>query len=148
MERVIGGDRKARAWRYGGSLWFFLRYRWISALIWLVCLIGTIYLFHACPRRFCRSGDSGVHLRVCSSRRKGPRPSRCASTRRHVEKRLQDDPNVDTDVHGDGQCRSSWGRTRGFVLSFLNDAEQAARKCRSRRWPSEMMGDFYGRFPG
>ena len=40
---------------YGRSLTWFLRHRWISALIWVLCLAGTIQLFRASfPRRFCR----------------------------------------------------------------------------------------------
>src|SRR5438128_4572380 len=44
MERVIGGVEKRVLGLYGRSLWWFLRYRWISALIWIVCLAGTIWL--------------------------------------------------------------------------------------------------------
>src|SRR5207248_1915242 len=34
IERVIGGAEKRVLAVYGRSLWFFLRYRWISAIIW------------------------------------------------------------------------------------------------------------------
>ncbi len=40
------------------SLWFFLRQRWISAMIWVVCLAGTGYLFYVVPKSFLPVGDS------------------------------------------------------------------------------------------
>ena len=59
MERVIGGIEKRVLGLYGGSLWWFLRHRWISP-IWVVCLAGTIYLFMLVPKSFLPPGDSGV----------------------------------------------------------------------------------------
>src|SRR5438477_1770579 len=52
MERGFGVVEKRVLGAYGNSLWFFLRMRWISALIWIVCLAGTIYLFMAIPKGF------------------------------------------------------------------------------------------------
>src|SRR5215472_480109 len=40
VERVIGGVERRVLSVYGRYLWFFLRYRWISAVIWFVCLLG------------------------------------------------------------------------------------------------------------
>ena len=45
MERVFGAIEHRVLDVYGRSLWFFLRHRWISAVIWVVCLVGTVYLF-------------------------------------------------------------------------------------------------------
>ena len=47
-------SRSACSAFYGGSLWWFLRHRWVSAVIWVVCLAGTIWLSCSCPRRSCR----------------------------------------------------------------------------------------------
>src|SRR2546425_10397551 len=44
MERVIGGVEKRVLAGYGSSLWWFLRHRWVSALVWFVCLAGTFLL--------------------------------------------------------------------------------------------------------
>jgi HAE1 family hydrophobic/amphiphilic exporter-1 len=50
MERLMGGI-EARVLRgYGRTLWFFLRHRWISLLIWIACMAGTVYLFMIVPR--------------------------------------------------------------------------------------------------
>ena len=58
MERVIGGIEKRVLGAYGKSLWWFLRFRWVSALIWVVCLAGTVWLFMAVPKAFLPVGDS------------------------------------------------------------------------------------------
>src|SRR6185436_4400800 len=52
MERVIGGIEKRILGLYGGSLWWFLRHRWISPVIWAICLAGTIWLFMLVPKSF------------------------------------------------------------------------------------------------
>src|SRR5205085_4751361 len=38
VERVIGGIEHRVLDVYGQSLWFFLRHRWVSLVIWFVCL--------------------------------------------------------------------------------------------------------------
>src|SRR5438876_8075535 len=62
IERVIGGAEKRVLAVYGRSLWFFLRYRWISLAIWVVCLLGTGYLFYIVPKAFLPIGDSSFAL--------------------------------------------------------------------------------------
>src|SRR4029453_6102438 len=52
MERVIGGIEHRVLGAYGRSLWWFLRFRWVSALIWVVCLAGTVWLFMVVPKAF------------------------------------------------------------------------------------------------
>src|SRR5260221_12684912 len=58
MERVIGGAETRWLSVYGRSLTWFLRHRWVAALIWVVCLLGTIGLFAAVPKAFLPPGDS------------------------------------------------------------------------------------------
>src|SRR5207245_10201739 len=52
MERVMGGLEKRFLLLYSSTLWFFLRHRWISALIWVVTLTGTVTLFRTVPKEF------------------------------------------------------------------------------------------------
>src|ERR1700719_3135040 len=44
VERTVEGIERRVLSVYGKSLWWFLRHRWISALIWVACLAGTIGL--------------------------------------------------------------------------------------------------------
>ena len=58
MQRVFGAIEKRVLRLYGGALWFFLRHRWVSLCIWVVCMAGTVYLFRLVPRSFLPVGDS------------------------------------------------------------------------------------------
>ena len=58
---MIGGIDK-RCWPLCGSLWWFLKNRWVSPLIWVICLAGTIVLFILIPKAFLPPGDSASSL--------------------------------------------------------------------------------------
>src|SRR5205085_11853316 len=58
VERVIGGIEHRVLAAYSRALWFFLRWRFISAVIWPVCLAGTIWLVIKVPKGFLPIGDS------------------------------------------------------------------------------------------
>src|SRR5438067_6050062 len=45
--------------KYGNSLHYFLEHKWISAVVWAVCLIGTLILFGMLPKSLLPTGDSG-----------------------------------------------------------------------------------------
>ena len=62
MERVMGGIEQRVLTGYGASLWWFLRHRWISALAWVVCLAGTIWLGMLVPKVFPAHGRQQLHL--------------------------------------------------------------------------------------
>src|SRR5438477_8690976 len=64
MERAFGAIEKRVLGAYGRSLWFFLRHKWVSAMIWLVCLAGTGWLLYSIPKSFLPMGDSGFLLGV------------------------------------------------------------------------------------
>src|SRR5262249_51458759 len=49
---------------YGRSLSWFLKYRFISLLLWMITLVGTVYLFNKVPRSFLPVGDSGLAFGV------------------------------------------------------------------------------------
>lgn len=58
VERVVGGLEKRILSIYGASLWFFLRQRWISLVIWAACMAGTVGLLSIVPKAFLPIGDS------------------------------------------------------------------------------------------
>jgi HAE1 family hydrophobic/amphiphilic exporter-1 len=96
MERVIGGVEKRVLGLYGGSLWWFLRHRWISAIIWVVCLAGTIWLFMLVPKSFLPPGDSGVIFGAFIAQ-EGSSPKQMREYQERVDQMLQQDPNVIND---------------------------------------------------
>jgi HAE1 family hydrophobic/amphiphilic exporter-1 len=96
MERVIGGIEKRVLALYGGSLWWFLRHRWISPVIWVICLAGTIWLFMLVPKTFLPPGDSGVIFGAFIAK-EGSSPTQMREYQDKVDKLLQQDPNVVND---------------------------------------------------
>src|SRR4029079_3908185 len=96
MERVIGGVEHRVLAFYGGSLWWFLRDRWVSPVIWLVCLVGTIGLFILIPKSFLPTGDSSVIFGAFIAR-EGSSPAQMRELQNRVDQTLQRDPTVITD---------------------------------------------------
>src|SRR5450432_3466813 len=64
IERVIGSVEHRVLDLYGRSLYFFLHRKWISAVAWVVCFVGTILLFRMVPKSFLPVGDSGFMFGV------------------------------------------------------------------------------------
>src|SRR5437016_4820817 len=97
MERVIGGIEKRVLALYGASLWWFLRHRWVSPIIWVVCLAGTIVLFMLVPKAFLPPGDSSVIFGAFIAR-EGSSPDQMRALQNRVDENLHQDPNVITDL--------------------------------------------------
>ncbi len=124
MERVIGGVEHRVLDLYGRSLWFFLRHRWVSALTWVICLIGTGYLFYVIPKAFLPVGDSSF-VRGVMVAQEGSSPEQMHSLQEQVERILHADPAVDTTFTLTGSSGFLPGN-QGFILAFLSDPSQRA----------------------
>ncbi len=122
MERVIGGIEKRVLARYGSSLWWFLRHRWISIMIWLVCLAGTIYLFIVIPKAFLPPGDSSVVFGVFMGR-EGSSPAQMRAIQDRVDDILHNDPNVITDFTMTG-AGSFIPANQGITFTFIKPPDQ------------------------
>src|SRR3989449_5810203 len=120
MERVIGGIEKGVLAGYGASLWWFLRHRWVSALVWVVCLAGTFLLFTAVPKAFLPPGDSSVVFGVFIGR-EGSSPEQMQAIQDRVDETLHQDPNVlmDFTMTGNGNFVAS---NQGITFTFLKPA--------------------------
>jgi HAE1 family hydrophobic/amphiphilic exporter-1 len=107
---------------YGTSLTWFLERRWISALVWIVCLAGTVFLFRSVPRSFLPPGDSSVIFGVAIGR-EGSSPEQMHALQEKVDATLHDDPNVLTDftMTGNSQFLSS---NQGLLFIFLKSAAE------------------------
>src|SRR5213594_2161341 len=124
MERVMGGAENRVLSVYGKSLWWFLRHRWISALIWAVCLAGTIGLFIAVPKAFLPPGDSSFIWGVMIGR-EGSSPGQMRALQDRADDVLRQDPSVGATftMTGNGQFLSS---NQGLLLAFLKPPEERA----------------------
>src|SRR5216683_2310606 len=101
MERVVGDFEKKVLAAYSRTLSWFLHRRWISALIWVVCLAGTIVLFMTVPKGFLPPGDSGVVTGVMIGQ-EGSSPQQMRALQDRADKVLTDNPNVTAAVNVTG----------------------------------------------
>ena len=106
VERVIGGIEKRVLGVYGRSLWWFLRFRWVSALIWVVCLAGTIWLFMVVPKAFLPVGDSSFVWGVMIGR-EGSSPTEMRNLQDRADELIRQDPAVAATFTMTGNTHSS-----------------------------------------
>jgi HAE1 family hydrophobic/amphiphilic exporter-1 len=122
LERVIGGIEKRVLAMYGSSLWWFLRRRWISPVIWLACLIGTIWLFILVPKAFLPPGDSSVIFGAFIAR-EGSSPTQMHELQNRVDETLHQDPNVITDFTLSG-ATGFLASNQGIMFTFIKPPDQ------------------------
>jgi HAE1 family hydrophobic/amphiphilic exporter-1 len=122
MERRIGGVEKRVLGGYGTSLTWFLERRWISALIWIVCLAGTIGLFFIVPKAFLPTGDSSVVTGVFIGR-EGSSPDQMRALQTQVNDVLWQDPSIRATISiaGISQFLAS---NQGLIFTFLKPPGQ------------------------
>ena len=122
MERVIGGLEKRVLGLYGSSLWWFLRHRWISPVIWVLCLAGTIALFMIVPKAFLPPGDSSVIFGAFIAR-EGSSPTQMGAFQDRVDGVLQNDPNVITEFTLTG-ATGFLASNQGIAFTFIRPPEE------------------------
>lgn len=122
MERVVGAIEKRVLAFYGTTLTWFLRRRWISALVWAACLAGTVLLFLAVPKAFLPPGDSSVVFGVFIAR-EGASPAQMRAIQDRVDAVLHEDENVimDFTLTGNGAFLAS---NQGMTFTFLRPPEE------------------------
>ena len=119
LERVIGGVEKRVLGVYGNSLWFFLRHRWISAFIWILCLGGTVYFFKVLPKAFLPVGDSSFTFGVIMGQQ-GSSPEQMHQYQTRAVEALAQDPNVKLAVTVTG-LSGFMQSNQGFMFAMLED---------------------------
>src|SRR5580704_5789091 len=78
---------------YGTSLTWFLTHRWISLIIWLITLGGTIWLFIHVPKSFLPIGDSGFAMGVMIAQ-EGTSPQQMRNYQDQADSIIRSDPSV------------------------------------------------------
>jgi hydrophobic/amphiphilic exporter-1 (mainly G- bacteria), HAE1 family len=143
VERVSGRIEHKVLEVYGRQLWFFLRHRWISAMIWLVCFVGTGYLFYIIPKSFLPVGDSSLIFGVLVAQ-EGSSPEQMHRYQDAAEKVMKANPAVAATftMSGNGQFLPS---NQAFLIPFLSDP--------SKRVPidavaGQLMGGIMSTIPG
>ena len=136
MERVIGSIEKRVLAFYGGSLWWFLERRWISPVIWAICLAGTIWLFLLVPKTFLPPGDSGVIFGAFIAR-EGSSPEQMRAYQDRVDEILHQDQNVVTDFTMTG-ATGFLASNQGIMFTFIGPPGE-------RRPIAEVTGEMMGK---
>src|SRR5262247_358206 len=124
MERIIGGAEKRVFGVYSRWLWWFLRFRSIFALMWVVCLAGTVWLFMVVPKAFLPVGDSSFVWGVMIAR-EGSSPKEMRALQDHADEVMRQNPAVDATftMTGNNQFLSS---NQGLLLAFLKSPANRA----------------------
>jgi len=137
IERVIGSIEQRVLALYGKSLWWWLlRERWISPLIWAICLAGTIWLFMLVPKTFLPPGDSGVIFGAFIAR-EGSSPEQMRVYQDRVDEILRNDPNVTNDFTMTGAT--------GFLASNQGITFVSIGPPGERRPIAEVTGEMMGK---
>lgn len=124
MERWFGAVEHRVLNLYGKSLWFFLRHRWISAVTWAICLVGTGYLFYKVPKSFLPVGDSSF-IRGVLVAQEGTSPEQMHAYQTQAEKIMRANPAVRSTFTMSGNS-SFLPPNQAFLISFLKDPSERA----------------------
>lgn len=122
VERVIGGIEHRVLGIYGLSLLWFLKHRWVSPIIWVICLAGTIGLFMIIPKSFLPPGDSSVVFGAFIAR-EGSSPKEMKELQNQVDQKLHEDPNVITDFTLTG-ATGFLAANQGITFTFIKPPEE------------------------
>ncbi len=128
---------------YGKTLTFALRHHYLSAIVWIVSLVGTAYFFTSLPKSFLPVGDSGFIWGILI----GPDKASYLKMRNFqdtADKVMQSDPGVlaTFTMTGNGQFLSY---NQGLLLAFLDDR---AKRAPIDAMAGKMMGGVMGSVPG
>jgi len=143
MERAFGTLERKVLDIYGRQLWFFLRNRWISAVVWVVCLIVTGYLFYIVPKAFLPLGDSSF-IRGVLVAPEGSSPDQMHAYQSQAEKILRANPAVRSTFTMSGNAQFL-GSNQAFLIAFLKDPSHRAP---IQQVAGQLMGGIAGSIPG
>ncbi len=143
MERRIGGLEKRVLGGYGRSLSWFLARRWISVVVWVVCLAGTVWLFMLVPKAFLPPGDSSVVTGVFIGR-EGASPEQMYAIQEQVDAVLLQNPSVMATIEVTGLAQFI-ASNQGIMFTFLKPPKERAP---IHEEAAKLMGSIMGTIPG
>lgn len=143
MERVFGALERRVLDIYGRQLWFFLRNRWISGVAWVVCLVGTGYLFYVVPKAFLPVGDSSF-IRGVLVAPEGSSPDQMHAYQTQAEKIMKANPAVASTFTMSGNAQFL-GSNQAFLIAFLKDPSKRAPIAQVA---GQLMGGIANSVPG
>ena len=124
LERTIGRAEKAVLNYYGRSLTFFLRHKWISALLWIISMVGTVFFFTIVPKSFLPVGDSSFSFGILIGQ-EGSSPAQMRKFQTTAEAAMQSNPAVDMTFSMTGN-NNFINQNMGILLAFMKDPKERA----------------------
>lgn len=122
LERVAMGIEKFILGLYGRSLTWALKHHWISAIVWLASLYGTVFFLNILPKTFLPTGDSGfIWGMMIAPERTSHLKMREYQTK--AEAILHNNPAVGATFTMTGNG-SHFTYNQGLVLAFLKDRDK------------------------
>ena len=121
VEAKVGGFLTWVVGWYGRSLDWFLRYSWLTAIIYAGCLLGVYGFYKALPFSLLPAGDSGS-IRGIFLAAEGSSPDQMKAYQTQVNEALKANPSVDrffTLAGLAGRAASS----QGIMFVFLKEAK-------------------------
>jgi HAE1 family hydrophobic/amphiphilic exporter-1 len=122
MERIGNAVLDRVLFVYGASLTWFLKHRWISLVIWIITLAGTIVLFVQIPKSFLPIGDSGFAFGVMIAQ-EGTSPQQMRHYQDQADTIIRADPAVAVSFTLTG-LSAYLPPNRGFLIAFLNPRDE------------------------
>jgi len=119
MERLANAILDPILKFYGDTLHWFLKHRWVSALIWSGCMVGTFWFFTVIPKSFLPMGDSSFILGVLIGQ-EGVSPSKMHEYQYGADKALQANEAVGITFTMMGNS-TFLPSNQGLLLAFLKD---------------------------
>jgi hydrophobic/amphiphilic exporter-1 (mainly G- bacteria), HAE1 family len=109
---------------YGETLSWFLKYRFVSLMIWVISLGGTIWLFMHVPTSFLPVGDSSFALGVLIGQ-EGTSPEGMRKFQDQADTILRNDPAVQVTFSATG-VSGFLQSNQGLIIAFLYPPTQRA----------------------
>jgi len=122
MEKMSGAVFGRMLSVYSGSLGFFLRHKWVSAVVWVASFVGTIVCFMAIPKSLLPTGDSGF-IRGIFQAQEGTSPERIHKYQSEVDEILRKDDAVDVAITVSG-LSGRLSSSQAFTLAFLKPVHE------------------------
>lgn len=143
LERVASRIEKFVLGIYGRTLTWALRHHYLSAITWVVCLVGTGYFMINLPKTFLPVGDSGFVWGVMI----GPDSSSYKKMREYqlkAEDMMHKNPAVGATFTMTGNGGFG-GYNQGLLLAFLNPRET---RLPINAVTGQLVGGLFAEVPG
>ncbi len=143
LERTFGYFEEKVLKIYGNSLWFFIKHKWVSAVIFLACLFGTYHFFNILPKAFLPKGDSGFIFGMMIAQ-EGASPEQMRQYQSVGDDILQKNEAVQTTFTMTG-ASNFIPSNYGLMIAFLKPTDQ---RPPIDAVAGQLMGAVSGRIPG